>query len=76
MRGILDSDEGGLARRTLLWQLATQPRQGCGPVLRYDRDRQVSQVLENGDWVDSWRATVLAGTKKHDVETGEDSKGQ
>jgi len=44
--------------------------------IRYDPERQVSQVLENGTWVDSWEAERLQGTKKFDVETGEDAKGQ
>jgi hypothetical protein len=46
------------------------------PHLRYDPVRQVSQVLENGVWVDSWTARSLSGTKKFDIETGEDAKGR
>ena len=46
------------------------------PATRYDPARQVSQVMEDGEWVDSWDARSLHGTKKNDHETGEDAKGQ
>src|SRR5690606_8280541 len=62
--------------RTLLWRLAERRSRARGPALRYDNERQVSQVREHGEWVDSWAAAVLAGTKKFDVETGEDAKGE
>jgi hypothetical protein len=61
---------------TLLRILARRPRSGLRPEVRYDPARQTSQILEDGVWVDSWDASSLRGTKKFDVETGEDAKGQ
>jgi hypothetical protein len=46
------------------------------PPARYDHRRQVSQVWEDGGWVDSWEAAHFVDTKKAEAETGEDSKGQ
>jgi hypothetical protein len=61
---------------TLLRLLARRPRGGPRPQVRYDAQQQTSQILEDGVWVDSWNASSLRGTKKFDVETGEDAKGQ
>jgi hypothetical protein len=61
---------------SLLEKLATTPPVVSPPQIRYDTHRQVSQVLENGSWVDSWHAASLAGSKKFDIETGEDAKGR
>lgn len=63
-------------RMSLLRELARRPADGEPPEIRYDATRQVSEVLEHGRWVDSWTARVLDGTKKFDIETGEDAKGQ
>ena len=46
------------------------------PEVRYDPKRQVSLVHENGTWIDSWLSEQLLETKKADVETGEDNKGE
>jgi hypothetical protein len=62
---------------SLLSTLATTPPGDHEPFeLRYDARRQVSQVLEDGRWVDSWQSRRLPGTKKNDIETGEDAKGR
>jgi hypothetical protein len=61
---------------SLLRRIAIRPADVDPPRLRYDASRQVSQVWENGRWVDSWKALSLSGTKKRDIETGEDAKGQ
>jgi hypothetical protein len=45
-------------------------------VTRYDPERQITLVREDGVWRESWIAVTMAGTKKEDLETGEDSKGQ
>jgi len=45
------------------------------PEIRYLTDQQTSEVREAGRWIASWEAASLQGTKKTDVETGEDSKG-
>ncbi len=61
---------------SLLRMLAIRPTLVDPPRLRYDALRQVSQVWERGKWVDTWKAGRLHGTKKRDIETGEDAKGQ
>ena len=45
------------------------------PVSRYQDRTQTSQVLDDGVWRDSWEARDGLGTKKADMETGEDQKG-
>jgi hypothetical protein len=62
----------------LLRHIARQPTGDRAdlPPVRYDPDRQISQVYEDGKWVDSWESRLLPGTKKTDHETGEDAKGQ
>lgn len=63
-------------RRSLLALLAS-PRVIRTPLnIRYDTSRQISQIFEHGAWLDSWDARVLQGTKKEDLETGEDAKGE
>lgn len=57
-------------------RLARPPLSGPVPRLSYDASRQVSRVWEGQRWVDSWEAATLSGTKKFDVETGEDAKGR
>jgi hypothetical protein len=60
----------------LLRALATK-RTVTDPVpVRYDEVTQTSMVLERGRWVPSWQSTQLSQTKKADMETGEDQKGQ
>jgi hypothetical protein len=61
---------------SLLRMLAVVPNESAPVQLKYDADRQVSQVLERGRWVDSWESTRLRSTKKADIETGEDAKGR
>jgi hypothetical protein len=61
---------------SLMTLLARQPVAGPVPAIAYDETRQVSRVLEGGTWVDSWEAETLNGTKKFDIETGEDAKGR
>jgi hypothetical protein len=60
---------------SLLALLAQKPEGERPPRPRYDSARQVSQVWERGQWVDSWLAETPPRTKKADLETGEDSKG-
>jgi hypothetical protein len=61
---------------SLLAALARPPGDAAPPLLVYDDARQVSRVWEDGRWVDSWEARTLSGTKKFDIETGEDAKGR
>ena len=61
---------------SLMMMLARQPLAGPVPAITYDATRQVSRVLENGRWVNSWEAETLNGTKKFDIGTGEDAKGR
>lgn len=56
--------------------MASTPTRVDPPTMKYDADRQVSRVLCDGQWTDSWLAPNLTGTKKADLETGEDTKGQ
>jgi hypothetical protein len=70
-----DADDARGAQ-SLLSLLARRPPQMGEVRLRYDSVRQVTQVWEHDRWVDSWDAAKLQGTKKMDVETGEDAKGQ
>lgn len=62
--------------KSILRSFATAPSQQSVPASRYDEKRQVSQILEGNDWIDSWDARSLMGTKKADIETGEDAKGE
>lgn len=59
----------------LLRELRVQRRSTSRPESRYVDRTQTSQVLDNGVWRDSWDARNAVGTKKADVETGEDQKG-
>ncbi len=59
-----------LLRRLAITRAPVDP-----PQIRYDPLRQVSQIWERGRWVDTWMAETLTGTKKRDIETGEDNKG-
>jgi len=60
----------------ILRTLADWPKWDREPKLRYMRDQQISYVKEGSNWIESWNAMSLRGTKKFDVETGEDAKGQ
>lgn len=44
--------------------------------VRYDARRGISFVLENGAWVESYRSQTVPQSKKADIETGEDQKGE
>ncbi len=61
---------------SLLRLLATR-RSATSPVeVRYDPVTQVSYVLEDGTWIPSYNSIRVGHTKKCDMETGEDQKGQ
>ncbi len=60
----------------LLQELASWPDSANLPQLKYIESEQISMVYEDGRWIKSWSARSLQGTKKFDVETGEDAKGQ
>ena len=59
----------------LLRKLSVQRTVTSQPVSRYQDQRQTSQVLEDGVWRESWEVKEGLGTKKADIETGEDQKG-
>jgi hypothetical protein len=62
---------------TMMRRLAThrEPR-GTQPEVRYDKARRISFVLQDGSWVASYESSAMPDTKKADMETGEDQKGQ
>lgn len=60
----------------LLRKLATNRMTTEQLPVRYDEDEQVSYVLEGGAWKASYDSTGGGMTKKCDIETGEDQKGQ
>ena len=49
---------------------------GPQPVVRYDPDSQIAMILENERWVPSYDSATVPQSKKADIETGEDQKGQ
>jgi hypothetical protein len=61
---------------SLLRKLSVNPGASVFPAVRYDRRCQTAQVYDGGEWTDSWLVPSLRGTKKRDIETGEDAKGQ
>lgn len=61
---------------TLLRALATKRVLGNPVQVRYDPIRQISEVYEDGVWVPSFKSVKIEQTKKCDMETGEDQKGQ
>lgn len=61
---------------SLLRDLATRRTATDPVVVRYDRESQTSEVFEDGEWVPSWKSVQVGQTKKCDMETGEDQKGQ
>ena len=42
----------------------------------YDENEKVSYVLEEDVWTPSFNSSRVGDTKKADMETGEDQKGQ
>ena len=60
----------------LLKRLRIQRRSTERTASRYVETTQTSQVLENGVWRNSWEARGGLPTKKADMETGEDQKGE
>lgn len=44
-------------------------------VARYNPAVSMAEVFEGGRWVASTKSTVVPTTKKSDLETGEDQKG-
>lgn len=62
---------------SLIRKLATR-REAKGETItyRYDPERAVSDVLEEGQWIPSWNAAHPPESKKADLETGEDQKGE
>jgi hypothetical protein len=61
---------------SLLRRLATHRVASGEVVVRYDPISQTTRVFEDGQWVQSWESNVLSKTKKADLETGEDQKGE
>lgn len=62
---------------SLLRKLSTTRNpSGEPPVVRYEARDRIAYVLECGKWVPSFESARLSETKKCDIETGEDQKGQ
>lgn len=62
---------------SLIRELASRRTASGTPVIsRYEPEEAVSYVLEDGTWVPSWRSSHPPKTKKADLETGEDQKGE
>ena len=61
---------------TLFRSLVTWLPESSLPKPVYIDDRQISLIEEDGALVPSWESRSLSSTKKFDVETGEDAKGQ
>lgn len=61
---------------TLLRSLITWLPEPLAPKPIYVDDRQISVIEECGVLLPSWEAISLTMTKKFDIETGEDAKGQ
>lgn len=62
----------------LLRKMATN-REATEPIaLRYDPDQKITHVQSPDDdtWVPSYDSDQVGMTKKADIETGEDQKGQ
>lgn len=62
-----------LLRKMATTRTATEPIE-----VRYDPDQQITHVKcpEDGLWAPSYDSTQVGMTKKADIETGEDQKGQ
>jgi hypothetical protein len=62
---------------SLIRKLATvRTSRGSRIVSRYDTEKSFSYVVENGAWIPSWESSNPPETKKADLETGEDQKGE
>lgn len=72
----LEFTEQRTGRQMLIRRLATRRNPTDQPRVRYDEERGVSQVEEDGRWVNSWDSKLIPETKKADHETGEDQKGE
>jgi hypothetical protein len=62
----------------LLRELATTRTPTTQPAIQYDAERRIT-LVENADgsgWVPSYDSDRTGNTKKADLETGEDQKGQ
>lgn len=46
------------------------------PAVRYSESEKVSYVFEDAAWLISTQSREVTRTKKADLETGEDQKGQ
>ena len=63
--------------QSLLRQLARRRSvAGPQPVIRYDPVSQIAVVIEDGRWLPSYDSRTVPQSKKADIETGEDQKGQ
>lgn len=60
----------------ILRSLAIVRRASGQPSVRYSDDEKITYVAERGAWVPSYESDQVTGTKKADMETGEDQKGQ
>lgn len=60
-----------LLRTLSTTRVATEPVR-----VQYSLDEKVTYVLEDGAWVPSFASSVVGQSKKADLETGEDQKGQ
>jgi hypothetical protein len=62
---------------SLIKYLATRRAPSGLPVIsRYQPEEAVSYVFEDDTWVPSWKSSNPPKTKKADIETGEDQKGE
>ncbi|GAA1241347.1 hypothetical protein [Oryzihumus leptocrescens] len=62
---------------TMMRRLATRREpSGTQPEVRYDEEQKISFVLQESTWVASYESSAMPDTKKADMETGEDQKGQ
>lgn len=59
----------------LLRELRVKRKMTDPPLTRYQEQKQTAQILEDGVWRNSWEAASRLGTKKRDMEKGEDQKG-
>ncbi|MCW2784011.1 MAG: hypothetical protein JWP74_528 [Marmoricola sp.] len=72
-RKLADQKEANVLLRTLA---TIRESSGAQPTVRYDETQKMSYVQEGGAWVPSFESHAFSGTKKADLETGEDQKGQ
>lgn len=61
----------------LIRQLAhTRTASATQPHVRYSPTEKIAYVEEAGVWLPSTKSSAVTRTKKADLETGEDQKGQ